>query len=90
MKTYTFTDDSWYDQPPCDCCLGGWVEAYNSEQVYWGFGTAYDKEDCYIHAISTEKGWQSWSDIPDAYRVMDEAELKEIASSMGIKVEIIG
>ena len=89
MKKYMFTDDSWYDQPPCDCCLGGWVEAYNSEQVAWNFGTAFDLEDCYIQAIATEKGWQSWCDIPDHLHVMSEDELKVIADEMGIEVEIV-
>jgi len=89
IKTYTFYDDSWYDQPPCDCCQGGWMWSYNSDQVSGNFGSASSEEDCYLQAIATEKGWEYWEDVPDDLREMDYDQLKNIADSMNIEVRII-
>lgn len=89
MKTYTFYDDSWYDQPPCDCCQGGWMWSYNSDQVSGNFGSAFSEEDCYLQAIATELGYQYWEDVPDTYRELSYNDLKSFAENTGIKVEIV-
>jgi len=89
MKVFTFYDDSWYDQPPCDCCQGGWINSFNSDQVNGNFGSAFSEEDCYLQAIATELGYQYWEDVPDEYQEMDYDELKFFAENMGLKVEII-
>ena len=89
MKTYTFYDDSWYDNPPCDCCDGYWMWSYNSSQVNGNFGSASSEEDCYLQAIATELGYQYWEDVPDEYREMSYNELKFLAENTGIKVEIV-
>ena len=89
MKTYTFYDDSWYDQPPCDCCQGGWMWSYNSDQVSCNFGSASSEEDCYLQAIATELGYQYWEDVPDTYRELSYTDLKSFAENTGIKVEIV-
>jgi len=89
MKVFTFYDDSWYDQPPCDCCQGGWINSFNSDQVNGNFGSAFSEEDCYLQAIATELGYQYWEDVPDEYREMSYNELKFLAENTGIKVEIV-
>ena len=89
MKVFKFYDDSWYDQPPCDCCQGGWVNSFNSDQVNGNFGSAFSEEDCYLQAIATELGYQYWEDVPDEYREMSYNDLKFFAENMGLKVEIV-
>ena len=89
IKTYTFYDDSWYDQPPCDCCQGGWMWSFNSDQVSGNFGSASSEEDCYLQAIATESGIGYWEDVPDDLREMSYDQLKNIADSMEIEVRII-
>ena len=89
MKTYTFFDDSWYDNPPCDCCDGYWMWSYNSSQVNGNFGSAFSEEDCYLQAIATELGYQYWEDVPDEYREMSYNDLKFLAENTGIKLEIV-
>ena len=89
MKVFTFYDDSWYDQPPCDCCQGGWINSFNSDQVNGNFGSAFSEEDCYLQAIATELGYQYWEDVPDEYREMSHNDLKFLAENTGIKVEIV-
>ena len=89
MKVFTFYDDSWYDQPPCDCCQGGWINSFNSDQVNGNFGSAFSEEDCYLQAIATELGYQYWEDFPDEYREMSYNDLKFLAENTGVKVEIV-
>lgn len=89
MKTYTFYDDGWFDNPPCDCCDGYWMESYNSSQVNGNFGSAFSEEDCYLQAIATELGYQYWEDVPDIYRAMEYSDLKKVADILKIKVEVI-
>ena len=89
IKTYTFYDDRWYDQPPCDCCQGGWMWSFNSDQVSGNFGSASSEEDCYLQAIATESGIEYWEDVADKYREMGYTEMKKLATEMGIKVEIV-
>jgi len=89
MKTYTFYDDSWYDQPPCDCCQGGWMWSYNSDQVSGNFGSASSEEDCHLQAIATEMGYEYCEDFPDTYRLMEYSDLKKVADLLGIKVEVV-
>lgn len=89
MKVFKFYDDSWYDQPPCDCCQGGWINSFNSDQVNGNFGSALSEEDCYMQAIATEMGYEFWEDVPDTYRLMDYAELKKVADILKIKVEVV-
>lgn len=87
-KKYTFWDDSWYDNPLCDCCIGGWVWAYNSNDTDDWLGTAHSEEDCYAHAIITELDLID-PDKCDKYWSMDIDELKVVASEVGIEVEIV-
>jgi len=89
MKVFTFYDDSWFDQPVCDCREGSWVYSFNSSQVVGNFGSAYSEEDCYLQAIGTELGYWYYEDIPSEYREMDYDELKFFAENMGLKVEIV-
>lgn len=57
MKTYTFYDEGYYDQPPgCSCCEGTYMECYNSDDTDCDLGSAHDYESCYYQAIMTETG----------------------------------
>lgn len=89
MKTYTFTNDSYWFSNGCDCCEDLLMESYNSDQTCCNFGSAYSEEDCYLQAIATEKGWEYWEDVPDDLREMSYTELKKLATEMGIEVRII-
>ena len=88
-KSYQFYDESYYYSNACDCCQGGWINSFNSDQVNGNFGSAFSEEDCYLQAIATEMGYEYWEDFPDTYRLMDYAELKKVADLLGIKVEIV-
>lgn len=84
MKKFTFYNDSWYDSwIGCDCCPGQWMECYNSNDTAPNFGSAHSEEDCYAQAIMTELG-----DYNEEYWSMDLEELKEVAKSLNIIVEI--
>ena len=89
MKTYTFFDDSWFDNPPCDCCDGCWMWSYNSSQEKGNFGSASSEEDCYMQAIATEMGYEYWEDFPDTYRLMEYSDLKKVTDLLGIDVVFV-
>ena len=90
MKTYTFYDEGYYDQPGCSCCEGIYMECYNSEDTDCNLGSAHDFHSCYHHAILTELGTE---DVTDEHReglyCMSLKELKQIAKDLKIKVEIV-
>ena len=90
MKTYTFYDDSYYDQPGCSCCEGFYMECYNSEDTDCNLGSAHDYESCYYQAILTELGTEG---VTDEYRddlyCMQLDELKQIAKELNIRVRVI-
>jgi len=90
MKTYTFFDDSWYDQPGCSCCGGFYMECYNSEDTDCNLGTAHSEEDCYVQATLTEL---STEEVTDEHREglysMSLKELKQVAKDLNIKVRIV-
>lgn len=83
-KIYIFYDDSWWDNPGCDCCLGDFVECYNSYVTGRKFGSAHSLEDCYVQAIVTEVG----EDAAKYYEMtLEQLEMK--AQELGIKIEIV-
>ena len=90
VKTYVFTDDSYYESPGCSCCDDYFVESFNCDQTSPNLGSASDEGECYLQAIATEKGWLFWESIPDQYREMSYFGLKKVADRMGIVVEIQG
>lgn len=90
MKTYTFFDDSYYDQPGCSCCEGFYMECYNSEDTDCNLGSAHDYESCYYQAILTELGAALVSDeYRDGLYCMNLKELKQIAKDLNIRVEVV-
>lgn len=90
MKTFTFYDEGYYDQPGCSCCEGTYMECYNSDDTDCNLGSAHDYESCYFQAILTELGTE---DVTDEHREglysMSLKELKEIAKDLNIKVSIV-
>ena len=90
MRKFTFFDDSYYYSNGCSCCEGSWVEAYNSSDTDCNLGTAHSEEDCYIYSIITELGRATISDeYEDDLYQMELTELKQVATVLGIEVEII-
>ena len=86
MTKFVFYDDSWYDRPPCDCCLGGWVECYNSSDTDSNLGSAHSEEECYMQAIKTESNAYMED---DGLWELELPELKKITEELGVKVEVI-
>lgn len=90
MKVFTFTNDSYYDQPGCSCCEGTYMECYNSEDTDCNLGSAHDYESCYYQAILTELGVDN---VTEEHReglyCMNLKELKQVAKDLNIKVKIV-
>lgn len=89
MNKYTFYDEGYYDQPVCSCRGGTYMEAYNSDDTRCGMGSAHSEEDCYIQAILTELGEGFETDTADNLHTLSLEQLKDSASFLKIKVEIV-
>lgn len=90
MKTFTFFDEGYYDQPGCSCCEGFYMECYNSSDTDCNLGSAHDFESCYFQAILTELGVDDTTDVVrEALYCMPLLELKQTAKDLGIRVKII-
>lgn len=84
---FVFTDDSYWENPGCDCCESTLMEAYNSDDIYCGSGTAWCVEACYIQAIKTFKGESgNYSHLWE----LNLDQLEEMADNLGIEVVIEG
>ena len=82
MKTYKFEDNSWWDNPPCDCCQGGLVECwtcYDNDQSI----VADSQLDALMSVVYIETGEYLWT--LDEYP--EESELLGKLSGLGIYVE---
>lgn len=90
MKTFTFYNDGYYDQPGCSCCEGTYVECYNSDDIDRNLGSAHSYEDCYCYAILTELGVDNVTeDCQEDLYCMSLKELKQVAKDFNIKVKIV-
>ena len=89
MKTYTFTNDSYWFSNGCDCCEDLLMESYNCDETSCNLGSANCEDDCYLQSIATEIGCEYWEDIPIEYREMDFEDLKLVAEILNITVEFI-
>lgn len=90
MRTFTFYDEGYYDQPGCSCCDGSWVEAFNSSDTDCNLGSAHSEEDCYVQAIITDLGYATISEeYKDELYQMSLKSLKQVAIILGIEVKII-
>lgn len=83
MTKYLFKNLSFWSQAACDCgfgeCLGEYVELYKSE-----LGLAYGEKECYIQAIKAE-----FPSHPEPLHSFHVYELRRLAKTLGIEVEII-
>ena len=90
MKKYLFTNDSWLDNPVCDCCEDTLIEGYNSDDVDYSLGSAGSIEDCYVQAIVTEIGsFCVGSTMHEMLRGKSLDELEDLAKLMEIEVVIV-
>ena len=91
MKKYIFTNDTWWDNPACDCCPPTEMEVYNSNDTDCNLGSAHSYEECCVQAIITSLGGQSVvsDEMLEELWCMDIKGLKSIASDLNIKVKII-
>lgn len=51
-KVYNFQDDSWWNNPPCDCCSSDLMICYNCGQTVEELGSAHTEEECYAQALA--------------------------------------
>ena len=91
MKTYTFTNDTYWFSNGCDCCKDLEMPTFNSDDTDCNLGSAHSYESCYVQAIITSLGGQSVvsDEMLEELWCMDIKGLKSIASDLNIKVEII-
>ena len=91
MKTYKFTNDSYFDSPGCSCCNSYLVEVYNSDDTDCNLGSAHNYESCYVQAIITSLGGQSVvsDEMLEELWCMDIKDLKSMCKDLNIKVEIV-
>lgn len=90
MKTFTFYDEGYYDQPGCSCCEGFYMECYNSDDTDCNLGSAHSYENCYYQSILTEIGVDNVVDeYKDEIYFMTLGELKQMAKDLNIKVKVI-
>lgn len=92
MKTYYFTDDSWWDEGfGCGCCCSATLmECYNSEDTDKSFGTAHSVAECYVQAVTTELLLRHppYEFDTDVLHLLEECEIKALCKSMNIEVEV--
>lgn len=90
MKTYKFTNDSWWDRCGCDECEDTLMEAYNSDDTDCNLGSASYIEDCYVQAIITETGsFCIGSTMHGILNGKSLPELQELAHLMKVEVVIV-
>ena len=84
---FIFLDDRWWDNPPCDCCLGGLVEVYNCvshEEPSHSCDSLEDIEKTLIYVVSGVNVWNmefnTWED--------EEKFIKDKLIEFGITYEI--
>ena len=91
MKTYKFTNDSYFDSPGCSCCDSYLVDVYNSDDTDRNLGSAHSYEDCYVHAIVSSLGGRSV--VPDELMTelcqMSMDNLKSMCKDLNICVRIV-
>lgn len=90
MKTYYFTDDSYWDSPGCSCCEPCLMECYNCENTDPNMGSASSEDGCYVQAIVTELGGYHIvpQELLDELYEKDYNDLKQMADDLGIEVRI--
>jgi hypothetical protein len=88
MKTYTFKDDGYWDNPPCDCCQNYYINQYYSDDTLPELGDAYTEADCYVYAILSHSGAQISLGAEQDLWTMSVEELEEVAKELGIEVLI--
>ena len=91
MKKYIFTNDTWWDNPACDCCAPTEMEVYNSDDTDCNLGSAHSYESCYVQAIITSLGGQSVvsDEMLEELWCMDIKDLKSMCKDLNIKVKIV-
>ena len=91
MKKYIFTNDTWWDNPACDCCEDLEMPTFNSDDTDCNLGSAHSYEECYVQSIISSLGGQSVvsDEMMEELWCMDIKDLKSMCKDLNIKVEII-
>ena len=91
MKTYTFTNDTYWFSNGCYCCEDLEMPTFNSDDTDCNLGSAHSYEECYVQSIISSLGGQSV--VPDEMLeelwCMDIRGLKSIAEDLNICVNIV-
>lgn len=89
---YIWKDDSWWEQPPCDCCSDYYVETYNCishpSEIYY---SEFSYHDVVAVSIYQHLGYDlSDYDFPETtiYYKMSTDELEKEAVKLGIEIVI--
>lgn len=90
-KHFLFTEDSYWDDPGCDCCDAILMVCYNSEQTDGRLGSAHCLEDCYAQALITHIGYDKIVGEDDrcGFYYLRVEELQRLCKEHKITVEII-
>ncbi|MNQ35323.1 hypothetical protein D3C85_488020 [compost metagenome] len=90
MKEYIFTKYESSDSRGCSCCEPTFMGYYVSDDTDTRLGTPHYEEDCYVHAIITEKDWDVISnDEYDSIWAKDLDDLIQMCDDIHIKVIIL-
>ena len=91
MKKYVFKDESWWDDPGCDCCEPSLMECWNciKGEIYY---SCHSLEDCYVAALYKEGVF----DVKENGCLVDEDiygwsldQLKQLCEDNGIEVVFV-
>lgn len=81
MKTYEYTDDSWWDDNGCSCCEPLLMPCYNLLDIETY--SCHSEEDCYRQALEIEGVLDEGDDYD-----YNEVDFKQMCEARGINVVI--
>lgn len=90
-KHFVFKDDSWWDNPPCDCCESYLVDAFNCVSHPELYYTCHSYTEMYMDAILITLGidLQDYETIEKTpYYTMDFKQLEKECKKLGITIEV--
>jgi len=86
---YIFVDDSWYDNPPCDCCKGCWVDSYNCISHDKPEYTLGSEEEIVMELVRLNTDLNPWDECFDHLEDREQY-FKNILDNLEITYEIQG
>lgn len=85
-KHFVFKDNSWWNNPPCDCCRSEFVGGYtclSHEEIEYGCCSILDCLYCAYHVVTGKH-------LYDTYRYPPTQEdIEQMLKELGITLEFI-